>query len=644
MLQSAAASLTNLGQRSFKLNHSQALFAGNYPVVDMMRSSSEETMAPVNTTSQPKMWLLALVSFLQRASDSVPFWWSICLASAGILAVFARHSMNSDGLSYLDLASEALHSGPSALLNGYWSPGYPALLSLALALFRPSPGQEFPLVHFVNFFIFGLTLLAFHFFLRQWLLSHADDAMGEQEKKYFVPFAYSTFLWFTLEYIGVGVVTPDLCVAAIVFLAAGITCRLSLPGSSWKRYAALGVILGLGYYAKSAMFPLGLVFLVVLLLYSPSGRRTRPKLLFSLTVFLLMAAPLVTMLSARLGRLSIGDAGRLNYAWYVNGLPRIDLDAKHTGWVAGSPDIYGSPEHPPRKLIEKPLVLEFDTPIKGTSPLWYDPSYWNAGARVRFNLRQQIVALKNTFFDYKDMFSQTAAFFSGAVVLCILIVFDKRFSNLPLRESWLVIWPLAAMLMYAFVHVESRFVGGFLVLLWLWIYGALMFRLPRRVAAAVCATVAGTLMIVLVVELAIASARSVRDLVQSTPPDYQKIAVALGNLGLRSEDRLAVVGFQDIFVPYYARYARLRVVAEINSKDEFWNLSTSELQSVADDLTRIGVKAIVVTSGAEHGELLNKDRPEFSVLPNWREVKVSDAVRCNVLLLSEKPLAKTPGN
>ena len=69
---------------------------------------------------------------------------------------------------------------------------------------RDLPSRERRLVHFVNLFIFALTLLAFHFFLRHWLLSHTDDAIGDQEKKDFVPFAFCTFLWFTLEYIGVG--------------------------------------------------------------------------------------------------------------------------------------------------------------------------------------------------------------------------------------------------------------------------------------------------------------------------------------------------------------------------------------------------------------------------------------------------------
>ncbi len=268
--------------------------------------------------------------------------------------------------------------------------------------------------------------------------------------------------------------------------------------------------------------------------------------------------------------------------------------------------------------MEKPLVLEFDSPINGTYPLWYDPSYWYAGAKVRFNLRQQIAALIDSLRRYKAIFVQTAVFFSGAVVLCILIACEKRLSNLPLRESWLLTWPLTAMSMYALVHVDSRYVGAFFVLLWLAIYGALMFRLNRGVAVALCATVAGTVMIPFMIHLATESAHTVRDLVQSRPPDYQTVAVGLRNLGVQRGDRLAVVGYA--FDPYYARYARLRVVAEIPSTDEFFNLTTQELKSVEERLAGIGVKAVVARNS--------------SALPNpanWRDVKVSDSVHFSVL-------------
>ena len=576
--------------------------------------------------SKPKDRVSALWSFFGDALSSIPFWWSVCLVSAGILSVSQRHSMGlADGLSYLDMASEAWHSGPSALINGYWSPGYPALISLALRLFRPSPGQEFPLLHLVNFFIFALTLLAFHYFLRNWLSAHADVAEGDQLKKYFVPFAYCTFLWFTLTCIGVGIVSPDLCVATVVFLAAGITCRLSLAGSSKTHYVALGLALGLGYYTKAVMFPLGLALLGLLLLYPPSRGVTRQRLLISLSVFLLTAAPLVTVLSYRVGRPTFGETGRLNYAWDVWGVPRFQ------GWAEGDfPDAYGRPEHPIHKMMEKPLLLEFSSPIKGTYPLWYDPAYWYAGAKVGFNLRHQLAGLINTAREYTIIYSQMAAFLSGAAVLCIFLALQRPFPDLPLRESWLVIWPLAPMLLYGLVHVESRFLGAFLVLLFLAIYGVTTRRLNRQVAVAVCATVAATAMIVFMIDLIPEIARIRRDVAQSRAPDYQIEAAGLQSLGVQKGDYIAIVGVP--FEPYYARYAGLRVVAEIRSTDDFLNLTTAQVQSIAESLAKIGVKAMVL-----------ENRPDTARAANWHDVQLSDSGRFSILLTSD-PVPKEPRN
>jgi hypothetical protein len=598
---------------------------------------------PPATTWERFRSISRVMSIFARALSSPGLWWCIGLASAAAFAVSARHSMNQDGLSYLDLASEAAQSGPAGLLNGYWSPGYPALLGLAFALFHPSPDHEFPLIHFVNFLIFALALFAFHFFLRSWLLSRtATEPTDGCEDRGIIPFAFGIFLWFMLKTIGVGTVTPDLGVAAIVFLAAGITCRLSLPGASNRHYVALGLALGLGYYAKAAMFPLGLFFFGGLLLFVPSNHvsRQRQKLLLSLVVFLLVAAPLATILSSRAGRLTFGEAGRLNYVWYVNRLPRF------IGWTGGSADVYGSPQHSPRTLMGNPLILEFDGPIKGTFPLWYDPSYWYAGAKARFDPHQQIAALKVAWRTYRGIFHEDRLFFVGAAaLLCLLAVRKMRFSDVAseqnghgvkrapqragaFRESWLVIWPVMAMSMYAFVHVERRFLGAFLVLLWLWIYSTLMSRASKRFAVRAYAAVAGLVVVLLMLDLAKVTSHEVRHLVHSVAPDYKTAAIMLTNLGIRGGDRLAVVGYP--FDPYYARYARLHLVAYIPSADSFWSLSTPELEAMVGRLTRIGVKAVVA-----------KNRPSNSTIANWRDVKLSGQERFSILLLSEA-LPKSP--
>lgn len=123
-----------------------------------MRSSASKTSAIDRVASRLIEHLFTSIPFFESALSSISFWCVICLACAGVLAWDNRHFMNPDGLSYLDLASEALRGGPAKLLNGYWSPGYPALISIALLIFHPHPSHEFPLIHLVNFVIFALAL------------------------------------------------------------------------------------------------------------------------------------------------------------------------------------------------------------------------------------------------------------------------------------------------------------------------------------------------------------------------------------------------------------------------------------------------------------------------------------------------------
>jgi hypothetical protein len=116
-----------------------------------------------------KLSLSSRPGHIATALRSDYFWWAICLLCAGIYAWADRHAMNPDGMSYVDMASESLRSGPWNLINGYGSPLYPTLLSLAFAILRPCPSAEFPVVHLVNFLIFGVVLICFRFFWAMWL-------------------------------------------------------------------------------------------------------------------------------------------------------------------------------------------------------------------------------------------------------------------------------------------------------------------------------------------------------------------------------------------------------------------------------------------------------------------------------------------
>src|SRR4029077_17485797 len=81
-----------------------------------------------------------------------------CLSAILILPVVWDASQGwlfPDGTSYLDMASGAVHESPGVLLkNAYWSPAYPAILALMMAVVRPGLAVELRAVYVLNWLIF----------------------------------------------------------------------------------------------------------------------------------------------------------------------------------------------------------------------------------------------------------------------------------------------------------------------------------------------------------------------------------------------------------------------------------------------------------------------------------------------------------
>src|SRR6266851_7685012 len=93
---------------------------------------------------------------------------ALCLMTlVGLIeAVFSRHSIQDDGVSYLDMGDAIVRGDWKMAVNGHWSPLYPWLQGLALRLFKPSSYSQFTVVHFVNFLIYLFALGCFDFLLR----------------------------------------------------------------------------------------------------------------------------------------------------------------------------------------------------------------------------------------------------------------------------------------------------------------------------------------------------------------------------------------------------------------------------------------------------------------------------------------------
>jgi hypothetical protein len=539
---------------------------------------------------------------------------AITLGGIHTWAAAAHHSMNPDGIAYLDMGQAYLRGDWAMAINAYWSPLYSWLLGLGMCIFDPPMRWEFPLVHLVNFLIYLIALSCFGFFWHQVIKCQTRGGDNATLPEWvWQALGYTLFTWSSLNLVEIWSVTPDMCVAAFVYLAAGLILRIRGGEVTWSVFALLGVVLGLGYLSKAAMFPLAIVFLAISYFSVGSPRRAVPLVLIALVSFILVGSPFVVALSLAKDRLTFGDSGKLNYARYVNGIP-------DTHWN-GEPPGNGAPIHPTREIFDEPAIYEFATPIGGTYAPWYDPSYWYEGVSLQFNFQDQArVLLANALFYFDLFFRQQGGLLVGVLILYLM---DPRrsFQMKDFMRRWgLVIVALMAFGMYALVYVETRYLGPFVVLIWADLLANV--RLPitqtsRKLAHALSVT----MILFMLMNILAFNLQGVRDLTsrgnrrqlgisQAAPPSWPgEVAEKLHQLGVQPGDTVAIIGYG--FDSFWARLAHVQIVAEMFEwdADAFW-LGDSALQSeVLQAFARTGAKALVA-----------EQVPNYASLSGWHRV------------------------
>jgi hypothetical protein len=403
------------------------------------------------------------------------------LLAAGLCALLtlpvawnARQHISSDGLSYFEIAHNAIEISPEYLVsNAYWSPAYPALLAVTLKLARPALASELAVVHSIDWAIYVATCFCFTYFLFnlfRWIRLERGQVRG-----YAGILTFACTLLFVSNIVGeLWLVRPDVLLEGVVFFGAGILIRLGLPGPRLMHYGALGAVLALAYATKAAFFPLSLILLAILFVRPVACDAGRKGIMVATAVFLLAASPLIAALSYTKGRLTFGDVGPLAVEWYVNAAP----DTLY--WEGRLPDS-GILLHPAKKVSTDPVILKFDGPSSVTWPFWYDPSYWYDGVKPHFSLRQLTRRLLfyfraardpiygPTVFDLAGWWGPMLAGVSAFVVLGLRV--HGVYGAIG-RNIWLLLWPVLARLMFACVLIQRRYVVSFVVLGWTALFAA----------------------------------------------------------------------------------------------------------------------------------------------------------------------------
>lgn len=120
----------------------------------------------------------------------------------------------------------------------------------------------------------------------------------------------------------------------------------------------------------------------------------------------------------------------------------------------------GMPNHPTRKLNDYPAIYEFAAKNMGTYPPWFDPTYWYQGVTPHPNWKLQAkIFVANLILEFRIIGAPSAVFIGPVIVLAMLGNDCGRWIK-SFRKLWHIWAPgLIALLMFALVYVESRFLG-----------------------------------------------------------------------------------------------------------------------------------------------------------------------------------------
>ena len=377
-------------------------------------------------------------------------------------------------------------------------------------------------------------------------------------------------------------------VAAVIYLASAMILKLRRGNSNERLVALLGIVLGVGYLAKAVMFLLSVAFIAIAAATQQTRARKIRCVAISGLFFLLAAGPFVLLLSIAKARPTFGDSGKINYLMNVG---TTQFFTPH------EPDA----RHPVHLLSALPHAYEYGSPIAGTYPLWYDPSYWHEGIRPHIDFKRQIRTVLLAGAECAAIaFSPVMGLgISVAIGFLYLVGTSIRSSMTHAWAHWELWMPaLAGIALYSLVVIEPRYVAAQFCLLW--IVGFSGVRLPasptsRRMITGT--TFAIVLFVCLATTWQISQALDGRIFAQKdiATPECVDVAEALVANGIRPGDKIAVISnwlFPSRQGAYIARLARVEIIAEAHP-DEYWAANAETRSELGSEFSRSGARAVL---------------------------------------------------
>jgi len=573
---------------------------------------------------------------LRNHSGSATLSWLVIGALGALEGLYGRTQYLGDWISYLNVSRAVSSLDWKGIFDPMWNPGYPVLIALIRGIFPQTAEGEWYAIFLLNWIIFLGEYAAWRYLLRR-AIEFYDPSLTPGNNPVIVWITCCTFVSCSLCFDQVSRVSPDLLVSTIFILAAAQTLYL-LRRPTMQHAVALGLVLGVGYWAKGVFLSFAGIFLLMLCLACLSRKVPWRIPLAAMAAYLFLSAPYVAAISWSYGQFTLGASGALNYAFHVNHLPHW------TNWQGGPPQ-FGAPIHPTKQLLADLPVFQFSEPFRTTYPPYNNMAYWYQGFRHFYSFRNEAIAiLRSLYFLVRIVTSHP---FLYALILTLLVAISIRDWRISLLRTVRTYWPLflppvLGLATYLAVHVEDRYLGSFFLILSLLPLTPLLdqsFKYRRFLLILLTTTyTAGA-----AAELGVNARHTFHAAFHRKDfhDDSQwKMAAALQSYGFKSGDTVAIIGGE---VPNYrcswAYVSGVRIVAEYGSLPfsiepwdrtrfdhiraeqadtnyarAFWKLTLEQRARVIEEFHHAGARAVVSMSS-----------PDPIEKPNWRRLDDTDA-------------------
>jgi hypothetical protein len=317
-------------------------------------------------------------------------------------------------------------------------------------------------------------------------------------------------------------------------------------------------------------------------------------------IFLAIATPFIAAISFQKHRPTFGDSGRIAYAAYISNLeflfPGDGGDfypdgIGHAENIANYSAFSKQLTHPVKRVFDDPAAYSFGLHTAGTHPFWFDPSYWQEGVRPAFNLSRQLqvsgYAIAYLLVLTFGLFYQLAV----TVILLLLFLLAPRPSTClaAAAEVWYLLAPIViAILMYAIVHLEYRYIAPFICVGWIVLFSGVRLPFSNNLRfvmrfAVFFAALSQTVLAGATTYNVLNRARHYSRYVDAAEALRRQEVGPGTKIALISDDPLGQGG------TFVARLARTQVVAQVNDPMKFW--SSPQVQpDVLEALAKAGAE------------------------------------------------------